>query len=743
MESYFERKINGLPFSENEENKYEFHRLLSFKDWPPEIPVFAIRLARAGFYHIGQGNKVKCFVCGIEKSDWHDNDNPQEIHQTLNPECLFLSENQLHNVPFQNQNDLTSTPFLERLGSILDSREGSEDNVQNTAYGTINEHSEYSSLSSARPLISSQSAYCLSTNREQTVPRSHSSGNLHQSLAPQRTCENTCPSVVDAAVPHSEPVSHTNERRNQSDSTTASHGGEIPPPTSAALGPLRFERNRLKTFKDWPSTCPISAGELAKQGFQYTGIGDRVQCIFCKGVLRNWVEGDRPHIEHRKHFPCCPLVLGLRIGNIPLPLSQNHVPATTAQQTDLCSNIADALNRNGLNSEHLGIITDRPKHPLYAIESQRLRSFHGWPPYRHQTPQQLAEAGFWYAGMNDNVKCFFCDGGLRNWEPTDQPWEEHARWFPCCPFVLQVKGQGYVAMVVQKHSSQDDARSGSADNPSETGCGRYPVEEREVLARMDSPYVRKLEGMVSQDIIMRTIRKHLAETGDDFPSSTALLEAAFAMAAQQSSQSTQCLHSNLPASQQHQQQQHYDQQQQVQQQQQQHHNQHLQQQQHQYQQQQLQLQQPQQQQQNQLQSHQHLQQQQQQQQELVDPRVNTSLDLAQISQGRSQSLPPQSTQATVDMEVSTAEQNTRQGSVKQHVASVFCISSTEVSTDDLLKENLELKEQRLCKICMACETNVVFLPCGHFVSCAGCAPALQLCPICRATIKGTVRTYVA
>ncbi|KAH3723736.1 hypothetical protein DPMN_049530, partial [Dreissena polymorpha] len=288
----------------------------------------------------------------------------------------------------------------------------------------------------------------------------------------------------------------------------------------------------------------------------------------------------------------------------------------------------------------------------------------------------------------------------------------------------------------------DDARSGSADNPSETGCGRYPVEEREVLARMDSPYVRKLEGMVSQDIIMRTIRKHLAETGDDFPSSTALLEAAFAMAAQQSSQSTQCLHSNLPASQQHQQQQHYDQQQQVQQQQQQHHNQHLQQQQHQYQQQQLQLQQPQQQQQNQLQSHQHLQQQQQQQQELVDPRVNTSLDLAQISQGRSQSLPPQSTQATVDMEVSTAEQNTRQGSVKQHVASVFCISSTEVSTDDLLKENLELKEQRLCKICMACETNVVFLPCGHFVSCAGCAPALQLCPICRATIKGTVRTYL-
>jgi len=62
--------------------------------------------------------------------------------------------------------------------------------------------------------------------------------------------------------------------------------------------------------------------------------------------------------------------------------------------------------------------------------------------------------------------------------------------------------------------------------------------------------------------------------------------------------------------------------------------------------------------------------------------------------------------------------------------------------DELLKENTELKEQRLCKICMTHEANMVFLPCGHLVSCASCAPALTLCPICRATIKGSIRTYI-
>ena len=74
----------------------------------------------------------------------------------------------------------------------------------------------------------------------------------------------------------------------------------------------------------------------------------------------------------------------------------------------------------------------------------------------------------------------------------------------------------------------------------------------------------------------------------------------------------------------------------------------------------------------------------------------------------------------------------------------FYIGFTVLSFSvDLEKENIELKEQRLCKICMVSDANVVFLPCGHLVSCASCAPALQLCPICRAVIKGTVRTYLS
>ena len=62
---------------------------------------------------------------------------------------------------------------------------------------------------------------------------------------------------------------------------------------------------------------------------------------------------------------------------------------------------------------------------------------------------------------------------------------------------------------------------------------------------------------------------------------------------------------------------------------------------------------------------------------------------------------------------------------------------------DLESENARLKEQRTCKICMDNEVGVVFLPCGHLCSCVLCAPSLTDCPVCRAYIQDTVRTFLS
>ena len=61
----------------------------------------------------------------------------------------------------------------------------------------------------------------------------------------------------------------------------------------------------------------------------------------------------------------------------------------------------------------------------------------------------------------------------------------------------------------------------------------------------------------------------------------------------------------------------------------------------------------------------------------------------------------------------------------------------------LEEENRCLKEQKMCKVCMDKDANIVFLPCGHLVSCVECAHALRKCAVCRAIIQGTVRTYAS
>lgn len=69
-------------------------------------------------------------------------------------------------------------------------------------------------------------------------------------------------------------------------------------------------------------------------------------------------------------------------------------------------------------------------------------------------------------------------------------------------------------------------------------------------------------------------------------------------------------------------------------------------------------------------------------------------------------------------------------------------------TDDIaalpMEEQLrKLQEERTCKVCMDREVSIVFIPCGHLVVCKDCAPSLRKCPICRGTIKGTVRTFLS
>ncbi|CAK1585402.1 unnamed protein product [Parnassius mnemosyne] len=145
---------------------------------------------------------------------------------------------------------------------------------------------------------------------------------------------------------------------------------------------------------------------------------------------------DDPAKDHQRWAPQCPFLRHQTAsGNVPL-----ESPAAAGR--DECGTRAPP---NATPVRMPG-----PVHPRYASEAARLRTFKDWPRCMRQKPEELAEAGFFYTGQGDKTKCFYCDGGLKDWENDDVPWEQHARWFDRCAYVQLVKGRDYVQKVISE-----------------------------------------------------------------------------------------------------------------------------------------------------------------------------------------------------------------------------------------------------------------------------------------------------
>uniref|UniRef100_A0A8C5DZ77 RING-type E3 ubiquitin transferase n=1 Tax=Gouania willdenowi TaxID=441366 RepID=A0A8C5DZ77_GOUWI len=207
---------------------------------------------------------------------------------------------------------------------------------------------------------------------------------------------------------------------------------------------MRMEVERLRSFYNWPADAPVTSGDLTKAGFFFVGPGDKVQCFCCGGILRCWVQGDRPATEHRRHFPTCGFILGQDVGNVELQEgSSDSVDGQLLSQLQRMT-----MEDQGTSGQAI--------YPEMEGEDSRLTTFHNWPTEASIQPDVLARAGFFYTGHGDNVKCFFCDGGLRNWEPGDDPWQEHAKWFPRTQTPCSERGQWSTTTVKLLDSNPED-----------------------------------------------------------------------------------------------------------------------------------------------------------------------------------------------------------------------------------------------------------------------------------------------
>lgn len=285
-------------------------------------------------------------------------------------------------------------------------------------------------------------------------------------------------------------ISNTNNTSSGCDEPDNKTNSELPPLFGKHIYRMNdiFHREdeRVKTFDNWPLDW-LDKFELARTGMFYTGDGDKVKCYFCEVEIGRWEEHDLPVPEHLRWSPNCPLLRRRTTNNVPIDIEalDRVLPAISY---DLCgandsievrpfayaegtinmpprpgsANFASSPIAAASSTSSSGIAYF-PEYPEYAIEAARLRSFAEWPRLMKQKPEQLSEAGFFYTGVGDRVKCFSCGGGLKDWDEHDEPWEQHALWLSKCRYLNLMKGQTYIEAVLAKHKAQEAAATKSQE----------------------------------------------------------------------------------------------------------------------------------------------------------------------------------------------------------------------------------------------------------------------------------------
>jgi hypothetical protein len=215
-------------------------------------------------------------------------------------------------------------------------------------------------------------------------------------------------------------------------------------------------------------------------------------------------------------------------------LYEPHAQSKNETSTSDFNKIQNILH----NSDN--VISDKAYHPAYTLLQTRLDSYKEWPATLSQQPADLAKAGFYYFGIKDMVKCFFCNGGLKNWDHNDDPFQDHVRWFPKCQFIRQLMGAEYVEKIREKYKNMDsgfvneygqsssnqfrDSKFNSTSNLSssqnrnnstnQSTRTKRAVSPRTLNSRLDTNIVRKITdaNIISRESIRMSFEKRLTSS---------------------------------------------------------------------------------------------------------------------------------------------------------------------------------------------------------------------------------------
>ncbi|KAH3725741.1 hypothetical protein DPMN_051590 [Dreissena polymorpha] len=449
------------------------------------------------------------------------------------------------------------------------------------------------------------------------------------------------------------------------------------------------EFDRFRTYEkctDNHDSIFISFIKLAKNGFYFNLEKNLSKCFCCGLEVVKWDEDVTIEKTHKDLSSECKFVTGKDSLNVLMHKdTSDHNKTTNSEQVSGANGGPENVNIQHINrtgdvehkskkNAHLcdshkpetpleqlsyadNVLFASARHPDLASRENRTSTFLNWTNSHNASINSLVNAGLYYTGTGDEVRCFQCGGGMRNWKQGDDPWMEHAYWFPDCEYVRQRRGQDFIDMARMGRAFERGLDIGSSQRTLQT-----TEEERTSETQLFSQH-RANPRAPPSDIASLQIPDDLmvdSVANMGFDKEHVILALGHIRRTHSEGYKIQP-------------------------------------------------------------------------EELIDyllanPRTEPSVVTPGVSKEINEEARPKK------------ERKNKKKS--NDVNNALDTSSENKDISAILDENEKLKQQFMCKVCMDNNACVVFVPCGHMVTCVKCASALRKCAICRANIQGSIRAYL-
>ncbi|CAF3714783.1 unnamed protein product [Rotaria sp. Silwood1] len=342
---------------------------------------------------------------------------------------------------------------------------------------------------------------------------------VHAELNPN--CPFVCSKLLNSFLKSSNQESPTKRQKTESDSHQFKSNLKL-------LEVDKMKQIRRRTFSHWSHQMKPSTEQMIDAGFFACNVGDRVICLYCNLICQQWkADTDDPSEVHKTLSPKCPYVLSILI-------QPERSSAMILNEISTNNLTFGSTNATQLQFDH--IVNTTPYIPAYSEITKRLESFMTWSHQSSPSVDDLVRAGFFYTGAEDVVTCFYCNGSLQDWNATDHPLIEHARWFPYCGYAKQMCGDELyrkiqeVKQALQEHNATNrPSETRENDNLLVSNQFQLQVNDSNMLLRFVAARLDLLssQNLLDQNFKLSVIKRcwedQLQLKKDDFISDADLL----------------------------------------------------------------------------------------------------------------------------------------------------------------------------------------------------------------------------